>query len=190
MTAVLPISNTDSGSNSSNKGESNIDNSEEVVMTQQDKTSEPFWKQKRLSQMSHQEWESLCDGCGRCCLHKLQDEEDGRIYYTRAACSLLDTEKCRCTDYPNRQQRMPDCIQLSVDNAQYFDWLPETCAYRLLAEGEPLPEWHPLISGSKQSVIDAGISVSGIAIPESQVTEIMNEIISLSGITKDNNNEA
>jgi uncharacterized cysteine cluster protein YcgN (CxxCxxCC family) len=173
--------NNDLGSLLVNKGESIVDSSKDAVMTEQDKTSVPFWKQKRLSQMSHDEWESLCDGCGRCCLNKLEDEEDGRIYYTRAACSLLDVDTCRCTDYQNRKEKMPNCIQLSVDNAQYFDWLPETCAYRLLAEGEPIPDWHPLISGTQQSVIDAGISVRGIAIPENQITDITEEIISLIG---------
>jgi len=129
--------------------------------------------------MNHDEWESLCDGCGRCCLNKLEDEDDGRIYYTRAACALLDIASCRCSDYENRKTRMPDCLQLSVENAQYFDWLPETCAYRLLAEGEPLPSWHPLITGTQQSVIDAGISVTDIAIPETVIDDITAHIVAL-----------
>jgi hypothetical protein len=149
-------------------------------MMDQNKTSSEFWKHKRLSQMSHDEWESLCDGCARCCLHKLEDEDDGRIYYTRAACSLLDIASCRCTDYQNRKTRMPDCLHLSVEDAHYFDWLPETCAYRLLAEGESLPEWHPLITGTQQSVIDAGISVRDFAKPESEVEDITDEVIGLS----------
>ncbi|MDT8372116.1 MAG: YcgN family cysteine cluster protein [Gammaproteobacteria bacterium] len=149
-------------------------------MMAQDKTSREFWKHKRLSQMSDDEWESLCDGCGRCCLNKLEDEDDGRIYYTRAACLLLDIPTCRCTDYENRKTRMPDCLKLSVDNAHYFDWLPETCAYRLLAEGEPLPQWHPLITGTNQSVIDAGISVRDLAKPESEVEDLSEEVIALS----------
>ncbi len=148
-------------------------------MTEQDKTSKEFWKEKRLSQMNHDEWESLCDGCGRCCLHKLEDEDDGQIYYTRAACTLLDVSSCRCKDYGNRETLMPDCIQLSVDHAQYFDWLPETCAYRLLAEGEPLPEWHPLITGDPTSVIKAGISVRDFAKPLSDVENLSDEVISL-----------
>ena len=134
--------------------------------------------------MTHDEWESLCDGCGRCCLHKLEDEEDGRIYYTRAACSLLDISTCRCKDYDNRGKLMPDCIQLSIDNAQYFDWLPESCAYRLLAEGEDLPEWHPLISGTVDSVIKAGISVRDIAKADYDPDMLINDIISLSDGTK------
>jgi len=149
-------------------------------MTDQDKTSTSFWKRKRLSQMNHDEWESLCDGCGRCCLHKLEDQDDGRIYYTRAACELLDISTCRCKDYSNRQSLMPDCIQLSVDHAEYFDWLPETCAYRLLAEGEDLPEWHPLVSGDPDSVIKAGISVRNIAKSGCAPDMLINDIISLS----------
>lgn len=129
--------------------------------------------------MTHEQWESLCDGCGRCCLHKLEDEDDGRMYYTRAACSLFDISSCRCKDYQNRQQRIPDCMQLSVEHAEYFDWLPATCAYRLLAEGEPLPEWHPLISGDPLSVVKAGVSVSDIAIPEKDVEDLAEEVIAL-----------
>ncbi|MCX4189210.1 YcgN family cysteine cluster protein [Methylophaga sp. OBS3] len=148
-------------------------------MTDQHKTSADFWKHKRLSEMSHEEWESLCDGCGRCCLHKLEDEQDGRMYYTRVACDLLDIKQCRCSDYANRQTRMPDCIQLSVEQAHYFDWLPDTCAYRLLSEGEPLPNWHPLVTGDPQSVITAGVSVRDIAISADKVTDITEEVIAL-----------
>ena len=129
--------------------------------------------------MTHTEWESLCDGCGRCCLHKLEDDADDRMYYTRVACELLDISTCRCKDYANRQKTVPDCIQLSVEQAHFFDWLPDTCAYRLLAEGESLPEWHPLITGDPQSVIDAGVSVRNVAISESEDIDLTEEVIAL-----------
>ncbi len=151
----------------------------DIDMTEKDKASTPFWEYKRLSQMTEQEWESLCDGCARCCLNKLEDEDDGEIYYTRVACQLLDIETCRCNDYQNRAQRIPSCITLSVKNAHYFDWLPSTCAYRLLAEGSTLPDWHPLITGTQQSVVDAGISVRDIAKNEANVTDITEEVIQL-----------
>ena len=129
--------------------------------------------------MTHTEWESLCDGCGRCCLHKLEDDADERMYYTRVACELLDISTCRCKDYANRQKTVPDCIRLSVEQAHFFDWLPDTCAYRLLAEGESLPEWHPLITGDPQSVIDAGVSVRNVAISESEDIDLTEEVIAL-----------
>ena len=129
--------------------------------------------------MTHTEWESLCDGCGRCCLHKLEDDADERMYYTRVACELLDISTCRCKDYANRQKTVPDCIQLSVEQAHFFDWLPDTCAYRLLDEGESLPEWHPLITGDPQSVIDAGVSVRNVAISESEDIDLTEEVIAL-----------
>ncbi len=131
--------------------------------------------------MTEEEWESLCDGCARCCLHKLEDEEDGAIYYTRAACELLDITNCRCSDYSNRLEKMPDCIQLSIDHLQHFSWLPETCAYRLLAEGESLPTWHPLITGDTNSVINAGISVREVARANCDLDNLIPEIITFHG---------
>lgn len=123
-----------------------------------------FWREIPLTEMTKSQWESLCDGCGKCCLQKLEDEDDGEIYYTRLACDLLDLNQCRCSDYPNRLARVPECLQLSAETIADMHWLPTTCAYRLLADGQPLPEWHPLISGNADSVHDAGISVRGRAI--------------------------
>ena len=119
--------------------------------------------------MNKQEWESLCDGCGRCCLNKLEDEDTGEIYFTNVACKLFDSEKCCCTDYSNRMNSMPDCMILSFDNYAALEVMPSTCAYRLLQQGKPLPEWHPLVSGDKNSVIEAGISVRGKVISEEHI---------------------
>lgn len=126
----------------------------------------PFWKTKPLAEMSRSEWESLCDGCGRCCLNKLEDEDTGKFLYTRAACKLLDLGTCRCTDYTNRAARVPDCVTLTAENVGSLGWLPRTCAYRLLDEGKPLPWWHPLVSGRRETVLEAGIAVSGGAYTE------------------------
>ena len=131
----------------------------------------PFWVRKTLVEMTAEEWESLCDGCGRCCLAKLEDEDDGEVYCTSVSCRLLDTETCRCTDCPNRLAQVPDCVALSPDTVAAIHWLPGTCAYRLVAEGRPLYPWHPLLSGSSQSVHRAGISVRGRVISEAFVPE-------------------
>ena len=126
----------------------------------------PFWKRKTLPQMNPKEWESLCDGCALCCLLKLEDTNTGKVAYTDIACKLLDSGTCRCTDYKNRQQSVPDCIILSAENIKNLSWMPATCAYRLIAEKKELAWWHPLISGDPKTVHKAGISVRGRVIPE------------------------
>jgi uncharacterized protein len=123
------------------------------------KPEAPFWRVKTLEEMSPQEWESLCDGCGRCCLVKLEDEDTGDIHYTDVACTLLDAGRCRCRSYANRQQKVSDCVRLTPETVQKLTWLPPTCAYRLIAEGEELPFWHPLVSCDPDTVHAAGISV-------------------------------
>lgn len=123
--------------------------------------STSFWTEKTLEQMTPQEWESLCDGCGKCCLAKLEDEDTGEIYWTSVGCRLFDGDACTCKDYPNRLAKVPDCIRLNPENVRTIPWLPQTCAYRLVAEGRDLYWWHHLLSGSRQTVHDAGISVRG-----------------------------
>ena len=123
--------------------------------------AEPFWKTKTLEDMSASEWESLCDGCGKCCLSKLEDEDTGDIYFTSVGCRLFDAGTCRCRDYPNRLAVVQDCVGLTPANVRTISWLPGTCAYRLVAEGRDLFAWHPLVSGDPDSVHRAGISMRG-----------------------------
>ncbi|QGU33725.1 YcgN family cysteine cluster protein [Thermochromatium tepidum] len=139
--------------------------------------NERFWETTPLNELTAEQWESLCDGCGKCCLEKFEDEETGNIVYSRVACALLDLETCRCRRYAERARYMPDCVTLVPQVLVWPNWLPETCAYRLLAEGKPLPSWHPLISGDPDSVLEAGQSVRGRVIgPETGEDPLMNLI--------------
>jgi uncharacterized protein len=136
-----------------------------------------FWKTKTLSEMSTEEWESLCDSCGKCCLHKLEDDKTGAIHYTSVVCNLIDLKSCRCTRYNERTQLVPTCLDLKQHDFTEFNWLPSTCAYRLLADGEDLPSWHPLVSGKATSTHNAGISVRSYAMKECDVNQIQDHII-------------
>ncbi len=129
-----------------------------------------FWQRVPLAEMTGEEWEALCDGCGNCCLIKLEDEESGNFLFTNVSCRLLDTKTCRCGNYALRKQIVKDCVILTPDNIhEIAGWMPATCAYRLLHEGENLPDWHPLLTGNSESVVEAGASVKDWAIPEYEV---------------------
>ncbi|WP_271200167.1 YcgN family cysteine cluster protein [Methylopila turkensis] len=132
----------------------------------------PFWRVKRLAEMTAPEWESLCDGCGRCCLLKLQDEDTDRIAYVDVSCRLFDRDTCRCSDYPRRAEKVPDCVTLTPGVVEQIGWLPPTCAYRLIEEGKDLPWWHPLVSGDPATVHAAGVSVRGkVFCSETEIAE-------------------
>ena len=133
--------------------------------------TDEFWKRKSLAEMSGEEWESLCDGCALCCLQKLEDTALGETYFTNIACKLLDTDACRCTNYENRTKLVSSCLALSLDSPEAFRWLPATCAYRLLADGEDLPDWHPLNTGDPNSVHETGISAKGKCVSETKTTK-------------------
>jgi uncharacterized cysteine cluster protein YcgN (CxxCxxCC family) len=135
-----------------------------------------YWE-KPLKDLSRAEWESLCDGCGKCCLHKVEDELTGKVYGTNVACKLLDRHSSRCSNYRERKAIVPDCVRLTADLAGKLSWLPSTCAYRLRSEGKPLPEWHHLLSGDPEGVHKAGISVRGWTISEIEAGDLENHLI-------------
>ena len=136
----------------------------------------PFWE-RPLASLNREEWEALCDGCGKCCLHKVEDEDTGRIYRTNVACKLLDLSTARCADYRHRRAYVPDCVRLTPRLAESIGWLPDSCAYRLRAKGEPLPAWHYLLSGDRASIHGAGASVVGKAISETIAGPLEQHII-------------
>jgi uncharacterized protein len=129
-------------------------------------SDKPFWQTKRLDEMAPDEWESLCDGCGKCCLIGLEDEDTGEIYLTDMACRLFDGKNCQCSDYTNRKAKVPDCVQLTPENVPTLGWLPKTCAYRLVSEGRALFGWHHLVCGDREAVHRANVSVRGKTRPE------------------------
>ncbi|MEM8655951.1 MAG: YcgN family cysteine cluster protein [Pseudomonadota bacterium] len=131
-----------------------------------------FWEKKPIQKLTRKEWEALCDGCGKCCLNKLEDEDTGAVALTRVACRLLDDETCRCAHYETRHQFVPDCIVLKPSNIEeHLYWIPQTCAYRLVYEGKPLFDWHPLISGTAETVHAAGVSMRGQTYSEFDIAD-------------------
>ncbi len=136
-----------------------------------------FWETKSLNQMTKVEWESLCDGCGKCCLHKLEDIDTGEVSVSNVSCSFLDQTSCKCKDYNNRNENVPDCIQLDLKNLKKLDWLPSTCAYRLIDEGKSLHDWHHLISGSSETIHERGMSVRDYSINETSLKNVEEYIL-------------
>ena len=141
----------------------------------------PFWKTVPLDRMSGEQWESLCDGCGRCCLHKLRDEDTDELAFTNVSCRLLDTDTCRCSRYATRHEWVPDCVSLTPADLATIDWLPPTCAYRMVAEGRELAWWHPLVSGDPGTVHAAGVSVRGLAVDERRAGPLEDYVVDWPG---------
>jgi len=141
-----------------------------------DSLRDRFWELP-LDQLDRAEWEALCDGCGRCCLHKIEDEDHGTIEDTNVACKLLDTQTAQCRDYRNRRAFVPDCMRLTLKLVDQVNWLPNSCAYRLRAEGEPLKDWHYLISGDREAVKHAGVSVAGRVVSETEAGPLDHHIV-------------
>lgn len=140
-------------------------------------SKQPFWQSKTLEEMNLKEWESLCDGCGKCCMHKLEDDDTGEVYYTNVACRLLDHEKITCKKYSERKRFVPDCISLTPELLKNISWLPETCAYLLLKQGKQLPQWHHLISGNKNTIHEKGVSVRGNIVSEREAGDLKDHIV-------------
>jgi hypothetical protein len=136
-----------------------------------------FWEDTPLSKLDRAQWEALCDGCGKCCLHKLEDDETGEMYATNVACRLLDRRTGQCSNYRNRRAYVSECVRLTNGNVDQIDWLPSTCAYRLRAAGESLPEWHYLVSGDREAVHRAGESVRGWTISEDDAGDLENHMV-------------
>jgi uncharacterized protein len=141
-----------------------------------EKSGTPFWRTTPLARMSKTEWESLCDGCGKCCLHKIR-EKSGALKFTNVACRLLDTHSCQCGNYPRRKALVTDCVVLTPTSLKSLDWLPDTCAYRLVRDGQDLPSWHPLVSGNPESVHRAGISMQDRCISEREAGPLEDHVI-------------
>jgi len=131
----------------------------------------PFWKTKSLTDLSQKEWESLCDGCGKCCCIRLEDEDTEAIYITDVVCKLFDPQTCQCGDYPRRSKLVPDCVTLTPQNVHQLHWMPQTCAYRLVAEGKDLPDYHHLVSGSRDTIHEVGMSVQNAVVSETTIDE-------------------
>jgi uncharacterized cysteine cluster protein YcgN (CxxCxxCC family) len=136
-----------------------------------------FWEDTPLDKLDRGQWEALCDGCGKCCLHKLEDEETGELFATNVACRLLDRRTAQCSDYRHRRAFVPDCVRLTASNVASIDWLPSTCAYRLRAEGKPLPDWHYLVCGDREAVKRAGESVSGWTVSEDDAGDLEHHMV-------------
>ena len=133
--------------------------------------SEPYWKTKNMAEFSRQEWENLCDGCGKCCCIRLEDEEAQAIYITDVACKLFDSGACQCSDYSNRSKNVPDCVTLTPNNVDQLHWMPETCAYKLVANGKELPDYHHLVSGSRETIHEVGMSVQNAVQSETDIDD-------------------
>lgn len=136
-----------------------------------------FWEDRPLAALDRAQWEALCDGCGKCCVHKLEDEETGELFPTNVACKLLDRHSGRCSNYRHRRAFVPECVRLTPKLAATLDWLPETCAYKLRAEDRPLPDWHPLNTGDPESVHRAGMSVRGWTVSETEAGALEDHIL-------------